>query len=78
MQRIREYREKAYISVKKLSEISGIETGSIYHYENGRRTPSFNQCWIIVNALNGLGAKCTFEQLFPNPKQDCNESDLDR
>lgn len=67
MQRIREIREQFSISVKSLSEKSGIEPGSIYHYEKGRRCPSFNQCWDIVNSLNELGANCTFEQVFPNP-----------
>lgn len=70
MQRIRDIRERFSISVKSLSEKSGIEAGSIYHYEKGRRTPSFNQCWDIVNALIDLGADCSFEQVFPNPNRD--------
>lgn len=78
MQKIREVREGASISVKELSEVSGLEPGSIYHYEKGRRTPTFSQCWDIVNALNELGANCTFEEVFPNPQLDTNEIEHER
>ncbi|EKO3434965.1 MULTISPECIES: helix-turn-helix transcriptional regulator [Vibrio] len=69
MQQIRKVREAANISVKDLAEIIGTETAAVYHYESGRRTPDFNQCWNIVNALNQLGAGCSFDEVFPNPKQ---------
>ncbi|WP_456295254.1 helix-turn-helix domain-containing protein [Vibrio sp. AK197] len=67
MQLIRELRESSGISVKQLSEKSGIEPGSIYHYETNRRMPNFSQCWEILNALNELGCSCSFEEVFPNP-----------
>ncbi|MGX9996686.1 helix-turn-helix transcriptional regulator [Vibrio sp. JZG120] len=67
MQKIREVREAASISVKQLAEHSGIEAGSIYHYERGRRTPDFNTCWLIVNSLRALGSNCDFQDVFPNP-----------
>ncbi|GGY87815.1 helix-turn-helix transcriptional regulator [Shewanella fodinae] len=67
MQQIRQEREKAGISVKSLAEVINTEVSTVYHYETGRRTPDFNQCWKIVNALNQLGANCTFDDVFPNP-----------
>ncbi|QYX66366.1 helix-turn-helix domain-containing protein [Shewanella putrefaciens] len=67
MQQIRNIRERARISVKALSQIIGTDVSTFYHYETGRRTPDFNQCWKIVNALNSLGAQCSFADVFPNP-----------
>ncbi|MBU1393008.1 MAG: helix-turn-helix domain-containing protein [Gammaproteobacteria bacterium] len=67
MQQIRNIRESAGISVKALSQIIGTDVSTFYHYETGRRTPDFNQCWKIVNALNRLGAQCSFADVFPNP-----------
>lgn len=71
MQQIRKIRESAGISVKALSKIIGTDVSTFYHYETGRRTPDFNQCWKIVNALNYLGARCSFDEVFPNPL-DCS------
>ncbi|NAX44828.1 MULTISPECIES: helix-turn-helix transcriptional regulator [unclassified Vibrio] len=68
MQRIRIAREEANISVKDIAILIGTEPSAVYHYESGRRKPDFIQCWKIVNALNELGAKCTFQDVFPNPK----------
>ncbi|MGI2072151.1 helix-turn-helix transcriptional regulator [Shewanella baltica] len=67
MQQIRHIREESRISVKELSKVIGTDVSTFYHYETGRRTPDFNQCWKIVNALNQLGANCTFSDVFPNP-----------
>jgi putative transcriptional regulator len=72
MQRIRYIREKAEISVKELSKIIGTDVSTFYHYEKSRRTPDFNQCWKIVNALNSLGANCSFSDVFPNPLETSN------
>ncbi|MBO2552619.1 helix-turn-helix transcriptional regulator [Shewanella algae] len=67
MQQIRQVRVGAEISVKDLSKVIGTDVSTVYHYETGRRTPDFNQCWKIVNALNQLGANCSFMDVFPNP-----------
>lgn len=67
MQHIRQVRVKAGISVKDIAKLIETDVSSFYHYEKGRRTPDFTQCWKIVNALNQLGAKCTFSDVFPNP-----------
>lgn len=68
MQQIRDIRKRANISVNDLAEIIGTEASAVYHYESNRRTPDFNQCWKIVNALNQLGANCSFDDVFPNPQ----------
>ncbi|EKZ9178177.1 helix-turn-helix transcriptional regulator [Vibrio vulnificus] len=70
MQRIRIVREEAKVSVKDLAALIGTEPSAVYHYESGRRKPDFIQCWKIVNALNELGAKCKFDDVFPNPQTD--------
>ncbi|EKF9664397.1 helix-turn-helix transcriptional regulator [Vibrio cholerae] len=70
MQKIREVRTGAGISVSDLASLIGTESSAVYHYESGRRTPDFNQCWKIVNALNSLGAKCSFNDVFPNPESN--------
>ncbi|PNG65012.1 transcriptional regulator [Vibrio vulnificus] len=70
MQRIRMVREKAKVSVKDLAAMIGTEPSAVYHYESGRRKPDFIQCWKIVNALNDLGAKCAYQDVFPNPRSE--------
>ncbi|TVP11770.1 helix-turn-helix domain-containing protein [Shewanella sp. KCT] len=75
MQRIRKVREASGISVKDLAEVLNIEVSTVYHYETNRRTPDFNQCWNIVNALNKLGAGCSFADVFPNPASSIDDQD---
>jgi putative transcriptional regulator len=75
MQHIRRIRESFAISVKDLAEAINTETSTVYHYETGRRTPDFNQCWNIVNSLNKLGANCSFSDVFPNPVETSSQDD---
>lgn len=70
MQKIRKIRKAAKLSVGDLSKMIGVKNAAFYHYENGIRTPDICQCWRIVNALNKLGAICSFEEVFPNPESN--------
>jgi putative transcriptional regulator len=70
MQNIRQFREHTGITVKQLAKAIGQKTSAVYHYESGRRTPYLTRCWSIVNALNELGATCSFEEVFPNPNRN--------
>ncbi|MCU8044389.1 MULTISPECIES: helix-turn-helix domain-containing protein [unclassified Shewanella] len=45
----------------------GISQGSINHYANGNRKPSYDMAWKVVNALNRLGSSCSFTDVFPDP-----------
>jgi putative transcriptional regulator len=45
----------------------GISQGSVNHYANGNRKPSYDMAWKVVNALNRLGASCSFTDVFPDP-----------
>ncbi len=70
MQRIRQVREASNISAKELSGSINTDVSTVYHYEKDRRTPDVSQGWNIVNALNQLGANCSFCDVFPNPLED--------
>lgn len=52
-----------------LAKQVGISQSSVNHYAKGNRKPSYEMAWKIVTALNQLGAICTFDEVFPNPKQ---------
>ena len=45
----------------------GISQGSVNHYANGNRKPSYDMAWKVVNALNRLGSSCSFSDVFPDP-----------
>lgn len=68
MQRIREIREGASISVSALAKKMGVTDSGIYHYERNRRKLDIDAARKIVHALNSLGANCTFDDVFPDPQ----------
>ena len=70
MQKIRQVRKAAKLSTGDLAKIVGVKNAAFNHYENGRRTPDIHKAWRIVNALNQLGANCSFEDVFPNPESN--------
>ncbi|MCU7998098.1 helix-turn-helix domain-containing protein [Shewanella sp. SM95] len=51
----------------------GISQGSVNHYANGNRKPSYDMAWKVVNALNRLGSSCSFTDVFPDPLE-CGQS----
>lgn len=62
-------RKKIKISQRGLGLAAGFSQSAINHYENGRRTPSIDDARKIVETLNKLGAKCTFDDVFPPKKK---------
>lgn len=74
MQRIKEVRESASLSARELATVLGLSPSAIGHYENERRVPGIKTCWRIVQALNALGAQCSFEDVFPNPQSNSSEA----
>ncbi|UTZ27713.1 helix-turn-helix transcriptional regulator [Vibrio campbellii] len=71
MSNIKQIRMSLGISQDALAAEIGVTQGAIAHFEAGKRTPNINMCWKIVKALNQLGAKCTFDDVFPDPQEDC-------
>lgn len=63
------YRKKLNLSQKEFGHIVGFSQSAINHYENERRTPSISDARKIVEALNSLGVKCSFDDVFP-PKTE--------
>lgn len=68
MSNLKKIRETAHITQAALAERVGMTQGAIAHYENGRRTPGLAECRLIVSALNALGAECTLDEVFPEPR----------
>lgn len=56
------------MSQRELAEKVGLSSGAISHYVTGIRRPNYVTAWNIVNVLNDFNARCTFEDVFPNPK----------
>ncbi|EPN8528292.1 helix-turn-helix transcriptional regulator [Vibrio fluvialis] len=59
-------------SQELLAQSVGISQGSVNHYANGNRKPSYEMAWKIVQALNSFGASCTFDEVFPEPQFDAS------
>ncbi|WP_318438134.1 helix-turn-helix transcriptional regulator [Photobacterium leiognathi] len=73
MNKIAMQRRLFNISQAKLAEMINSRPSRISNFESLTRKPDLNTCWMIVNAFNKLGADCTFEDIFPNPKQHSNK-----
>lgn len=65
MSNLRKIRQAIGLSQGELGEMVGQSQSSIGHYEKGRRIPSLSTCRALVNALNKLGAKAKFDDVFP-------------
>lgn len=72
MAKINEILKRIGKSQEKLAQIVGVSQSSINHYANGNRKPSYQTAWKIVDSLNQLGAKCSFDDVFPNPNTQHN------
>lgn len=65
MNRIAEHRERSGIRQRELVAALGWTQTRVSNYEAGRRTAGLAECRAIVAALNGLGAVCTLDDVFP-------------
>lgn len=68
MTKINEILKRIGVSQDKLAEAIGVSQSSINHYAKGNRKPNYQTAWMIVDSLNQLGAHCSFDDVFPNPK----------
>ena len=67
MNKISEYRNLVNVSQAKLAQEIGVTPSTIGNYESGIRNITVETCWKIVKALNRLGVKCLFTEVFPEP-----------
>ncbi|MBF4375996.1 MULTISPECIES: helix-turn-helix domain-containing protein [Vibrio] len=67
MNKIKHYRNEIGTSQRDLGEMVGVGQSAIDRYESGVRKVSVPMAWKIVNALNKLGSKCRFGDVFPSP-----------
>lgn len=74
MNQIAQQRKLLNISQAELAGKLDSGPSRISNFEASIRKPNLKTCWVIVNAINELGDNCTFEQVFPNPKQNSNET----
>ncbi|MBV1842735.1 helix-turn-helix transcriptional regulator [Photobacterium ganghwense] len=72
MSNIKAIRTSINASQDELAEHVGVTQGAIAHFEKGIRTPNIKMCWRIVEALNRMGANCSFEDVFPTPSAQDN------
>ncbi|GAB6263224.1 helix-turn-helix transcriptional regulator [Photobacterium sp. R1] len=73
MSNLKQIRLQLGLSQAALAKQAGITQGAIAHFERGKRTPSIDMCWKVVNALNALGASCSFDDVFPDPQANHKE-----
>ncbi|TOJ99041.1 helix-turn-helix transcriptional regulator [Vibrio parahaemolyticus] len=71
MSNLKAIRGELGVTQQALAEKVGVSQSAFNHYENGNRTVDTVLGWRIVNALNLLGADCKFEDVFPDPQEDC-------
>ncbi len=71
MSKLKLIRGELGVTQQSLAEKVGVSQSAINHYENGNRAVDTAIGWRIVNALNLLGADCQFEDVFPDPQNDC-------
>ena len=67
MANIKSMLKKVGKSQDELAQKVGLSQSAINHYANGKRKPSYEMAWNIVEVLNGFGAECSFDEVFPNP-----------
>jgi putative transcriptional regulator len=64
---IKRLRESAGLTQKELAFASGFGSKQtrISNYETGARTPTIDEAYRIVAALNECGVSCVFHSVFP-------------
>lgn len=65
--RLKAFREKAGFTQAGLAEACGwgANQSRISNYEQSRSHPRLSDCRIIISALNGAGAECDLDDVFP-------------
>lgn len=65
MNNISSERQKLGISQTQLAVALGWGRPRLSNYEASLREPGLSECRAIVDTLNGLGANCTLDTVFP-------------
>lgn len=58
-------RKKMGLSQSLLANEIGWKRSRLSNYEIGLRSPSLDECRLIVETMNRLGCECTLDSLFP-------------
>lgn len=74
MNKLKVFRGQIKATQKDIANLVGVSQGTIDRYESGARKVNITMSWKIVNALNSLGAKCEYEDVFPNPQTNHTDS----
>lgn len=70
MNEVRRIRVAAGISQVRLCRELGWNQSRLANYEAGRRCVALDAALKIVSALNGLGAECSLDDVFPPTARD--------
>lgn len=70
MNEVRRIRVAAGISQVRLCRELGWNQSRLANYEAGRRCVALDAARRIVSALNGLGAECSLDDVFPPTARD--------
>lgn len=70
MNKISTFRRVAGISQAQLAKAVSVTPSTIGNYEAGIRNINIDMCWRIVKALNSFGARCSFNDVFPDPDRE--------
>ncbi|HDX3117760.1 TPA: helix-turn-helix transcriptional regulator [Escherichia coli] len=65
MNKIAQQRKKIGVSQAVLASAIGWGQSRIANYELNIRTPSLNDCRMIVEGLRKLGCQCSLDDVFP-------------
>lgn len=73
MNNIAKLRQSLSLTQEQLANLFGWRQSRISNYENGTRKPTLNDCRLIVERFNQLGASCSLDSVFP-PETDQKEN----
>lgn len=68
MNNLKYFRRTINVNQKDIGDLVGVGQSTIDRYENGKRKVTVPMAWKIVQALNQLGAACSFSDVFPEPQ----------
>ncbi|HIH4156598.1 helix-turn-helix transcriptional regulator [Serratia marcescens] len=67
-------RKKMGLSQSLLANEIGWKRSRLSNYEIGLRSPSLDECRLIVETMNRLGCDCTLDSLFP-PQEEAGKTE---
>lgn len=67
MNNIAVHRKKLGLTQVQLASALGWKPSRLSNYELNIRTPTLNDCRVIVNGFRVLGSDCSLDEIFPHP-----------